>query len=97
MGHGLPSGLEGRIGLAIAPSDSTRVYALIQSKEGFLYRSDDSGATWTMVNNDTVIDQRPFYFSHIAVDPTNKDHIYSVSEQMSQSKDGGKTFKTMAA
>jgi photosystem II stability/assembly factor-like uncharacterized protein len=96
MGHGLPSGLEGRIGLAIAPSDSTRVYALIQSKEGFLYRSDDSGATWTMVNNDTVIDQRPFYFSHIAVDPTNKDHIYSVSEQMSQSKDGGKTFKTMA-
>jgi photosystem II stability/assembly factor-like uncharacterized protein len=95
-GHGLPSGLTGRIGLAIAPSDSTRVYALIQSKEGFLYRSDDSGATWTMVNNDTLIDQRPFYFSHIAVDPTNKEHIYSVSFAATLSKDGGKTFKVIA-
>ena len=95
-GHGLPSGLVGRIGLAIAPSESARVYALIQSKEGFLYRSDDSGATWTMVNNDTLINQRPFYFSHIAVDPTNKDHIYSVSFLATLSKDGGKTFKPIA-
>jgi photosystem II stability/assembly factor-like uncharacterized protein len=95
-GHGLPSGLMGRIAVAIAPSDSTRVYALIQSKEGFLFRSDDAGANWTVVNNDTLIDQRPFYFSHIAVDPTEKDHVYSVSEQASLSKDGGKTFKTFA-
>ncbi|HKW44295.1 MAG TPA: hypothetical protein VJN22_01475 [Candidatus Eremiobacteraceae bacterium] len=95
-GHGLPSGLQGRIGLAIAPSDSSRVYALIQSKEGFLYRSDDAGATWTMVNNDTLIDQRPFYFSHIAVDPANKDNIYSVSFAAALSKDGGKTFKVIA-
>jgi len=96
VGHGLPAGLEGRIALALAPSDSSRVYALIQSKEGFLYRSDDSGGTWTMVNNDTLIDQRPFYFSHIAVDPVKKDKIYSVSFAMALSTDAGKTFKTMA-
>ncbi len=95
-GQGLPTGITGRIGLAIAPSDSMRVYALIQSKDGFLYRSDDSGATWTMVNDDTLIDQRPFYFSHIAVDPADKNHIYSVSELPSESKDGGKTFKAIA-
>lgn len=95
-GNGLPKGLTGRIGLAIAPSDSSRVYALIQSKEGFLYRSDDSGATWLMVNKDSLIDQRPFYFSHIAVDPKDKNKIYSVSEQASLSKDGGKTFKAIA-
>ena len=95
-GHGLPTGITGRIGLAIAPSDSTRVFALIQSKEGFLFRSDDSGATWTMVNDNTLIDQRPFYFSHIAVDPADKNHIYSVSEAVSESKDGGKTFNAIA-
>jgi photosystem II stability/assembly factor-like uncharacterized protein len=96
QGNGLPTDLLGRIALAIAPSDSRRVYALIQSKQGFLWRSDDGGATWTMENDDTLIDQRPFYFSHIAVDPADPDHVYSVSEMASQSTDGGKTFKTFA-
>lgn len=91
-GNGLPD-LAGRISVAVAPSDSSRVYALIQSKPGWLYRSDDSGATWTMVSDDTLADTRPFYFSHIAVDPKDKDRIYSVSFLMAVSKDGGKTFK----
>ena len=95
-GHGLPTGPLGRIAVAIAPSDANRVYALIQSKHGYLFRSDDAGATWTMVSSDTLIVQRPFYFSHIAVDPTNKDHVYAIAEMMSESKDGGKKFKIMA-
>ncbi len=95
-GNGLPSGLMGRIAVAIAPSDSKRVYALIQSQQGLLWRSDDGGGSWTMVNDDTLIDQRPYYFSHIAVDPANPDHVYSVSEMASESLDGGKTFKTIA-
>lgn len=95
-GHGLPTGLMGRIALAVSRSDPNRVYALIQSKEGFLFRSDDGGANWTMVNDNTLIDQRPFYFSHIEVDPTNKDRVISVSMFPSVSKDGGKTFKEVA-
>jgi photosystem II stability/assembly factor-like uncharacterized protein len=95
-GNGLPSDVLGRIALAIAPSDPRRIYALIQSQQGFLWRSDDGGATWTMENDNTLIDQRPFYFSHIAVDPSDPDHVYSVSEMASQSKDGGKTFTTFA-
>jgi len=95
-GRGLPAGLMGRIAVAIAPSDANRVYALIQSKQGYLYRSDDAGATWTLVSSDTLIVQRPFYFSHIAVDPTDKNKVYAVAEMMSQSKDGGKTFKIIA-
>ena len=95
-GNGLPTGLMGRIALAVAPSDGQRVYALIQTQQGFLWRSDDGGATWTMVNDNSLIDQRPFYFSHIAVDPGNPDHVYSVSEMASESKDGGKTFTTFA-
>ena len=96
-GNGLPAGLMGRIALAIAPSDSNRVYALIQSKAGFLYRSDDAGATWKMESTDTLVDQRPFYFSNIAVDPKDENHVYSVSEMASESKDGGKTFNEIAS
>ena len=95
-GHGLPTGLMGRIAVDVSRSDPNRVYALIQSREGFLFRSDDAGANWTMVNNDTLIDQRPFYFSHIAVDPTNKDRIISVSMFPALSTDAGKTFKKLA-
>ncbi|HEY9180211.1 MAG TPA: hypothetical protein VIO32_05795 [Candidatus Baltobacteraceae bacterium] len=95
-GHGLPSGITGRIGLAIAPSDGKRVYALIESKQGILWRSDDGGANWTMVSNDTLVDQRPFYFSHIAVDPKDKNKVYAVSEALAVSTDGGKKFSEIA-
>lgn len=95
-GHGLPSGTTGRIGLAVAPSDGNRVYALIEAKGGILWRSDDAGASWKMTSSDTLVDQRPFYFSHIAVDPRNRDHVYAVSEELSESKDGGKKFSEIA-
>ncbi len=95
-GNGLPAGITGRIGLAVAPSDGNRVYALIEAKGGILWRSDDAGATWKMTSSDTLVDQRPFYFSHIAVDPRNRDHVYAVSEALSESKDGGKKFTEIA-
>jgi photosystem II stability/assembly factor-like uncharacterized protein len=95
-GHGLPSGVTGRIGLAIAPSDGNRVYALIESSEGILWRSDDGGKNWTMVSKDTLVDQRPFYFTHVAVDPKNPNTVYAVSMMLSKSTDGGKTFKAIA-
>jgi hypothetical protein len=85
-GSGLPSGITGRIGLAVAPSDPNRVYALIESKDGILWRSDDAGATWKLVSKNTLVDQRPFYFSHIAVDPKDAQHVYGISEMLSESK-----------
>ena len=95
-GHGLPEGTVGRIGLAVAPSNPNRVYALVESKDGILFRSDDAGATWTMVSNDTLVNQRPFYFSHVLVDPKNPDKVYGISEALSVSKDGGKKFAAIA-
>ncbi len=95
-GHGLPAAPLGRIGIAIAPSDGNRIYALIESKEGLLWRSDDGGANWKMVNDDSAVDARPFYFTHVAVDPKNPDRVYAISFQMMLSKDGGKTFKAIA-
>jgi len=96
-GHGLPEGMLGRIGLAVAPSNHHRVYALIESQTaGILWRSDDDGANWTLATKNTLVDQRFFYFSHLRVDPANADHVYGVSEELSESKDAGKTFKSIA-
>src|SRR5262249_12890932 len=49
-GKGLPEGIWGRIGLAVAPSDGRRVYALIEAEKGGLFRSDDGGDTWKLIN-----------------------------------------------
>ena len=96
VGHGLPASPMGRIGLAVAPSDGNRVYAVIESKAGVLWRSDDGGANWTMVSDNSSVDARPFYFSHVAVDPKNADHVYAVSFQLMLSTNAGKTFKAIA-
>ncbi len=94
-GHGLPSGLMGRIGLAVAPSDARRVYALIESQQGVLWRSDDAGSHWRLMNRDDALNQRPFYMTRLEVDPRNADHVYFMSEDLFESKDGGKTFSQL--
>ncbi len=95
-GHGLPPGPTGRIGVAVAPSDGNRVYALIESSKGILWRSQDGGANWTMVSDDTLVNARPFYFTHVEVDPRNPDRVYALSFQTMLSTDGGKNFKPIA-
>ncbi len=95
-GHGLPTGITGRSAVAIAPSDSKRIYAIIEAKGGILWRSDDGGENWTMVSDDTLVDQRPFYFTHLAVDPKDENKVYAVSMMLAESKDGGKKFSPIA-
>jgi photosystem II stability/assembly factor-like uncharacterized protein len=91
-GGGLPAGLIGRIGVAVAPSDLKRVYALIQSREGLLFRSNDGGAHWVMMSRNTLIDQRPFYMSRLAVDPRDRNHVFFASENLIETHDGGVSF-----
>ncbi len=95
-GHGLPEQSVARIGLAIAPSAPDTVYAVMGSNEGVLWRSDDAGEHWELVSKDQEVDVRPFYFSRIAVDPQNPDHIFALSNDLMESKDGGKNFDTIA-
>jgi photosystem II stability/assembly factor-like uncharacterized protein len=91
-GNGLPAGPVGRIALAFAPSDNKRVYALIESKDGLLWRSDDGGANWKLTSSNTLINERPFYYSRIVVDPHDPDHLFSVSVLLAESSNGGKTW-----
>ena len=91
---GLPKGDLGRIGIAIAPSNPNRVYALIESKKNALYRSDDGGFKWKKVT-DQNIGNRPFYYSEIYVDPKNENRIYNLFSLVSVSEDAGKTFETL--
>ncbi len=88
-GGGLPRGDMGRIGLGVA---GRRVYALIQSKSGVLWRSDDGGSRWRRMTADTLVNQRPFYMSRLAVDPSNPDTVFFSSEDLIETRDGGRTY-----
>lgn len=94
-GGGLPGGLMGRIGVRFAPSDPRRVYAVIESKRGVFWSSDDGGAHWRLASNKHVLDQRPYYFSQFTVDPKDPKHIFFMSIFPNESLDGGKTIKKM--
>ena len=95
-GHGLPEKPVGRIGLAIAPSAPNIVYAVMGSSEGVLWRSADSGDHWSLVSKNEEVDVRPFYFSHIEVDPRDPNHILALSNDMMESTDGGHSFHAIA-
>ncbi|MGB3774596.1 MAG: hypothetical protein WA951_05010 [Leeuwenhoekiella sp.] len=93
---GLPEGDLGRIGIAIAPSEPNTVYALIEAKKNGLYKSEDGGTTWKMVNEDmNEIGNRPFYYGEIHASPKNKNLLYSVFTYINVSEDGGRSFEEL--
>jgi photosystem II stability/assembly factor-like uncharacterized protein len=91
---GLPTIAEGlgRIGIAIAPSDPRRMYALVDAKLGGLYRSDDAGANWQRINHEERIWGRGSDFAGVRVDPKDKDVIYIANTSTYRSMDGGASF-----
>ena len=91
-GSGFPQPPIGRIGLAIAPTDSKRIYALVETANGVLWRSDDGGVNWKMMSKDSLANQRPFYFSHVRVAPGDANTVYGVSMLLTASYNGGAKF-----
>lgn len=90
---GLPKELIGKANLAVTAANPKRIYALVEAKPGGgLYRSEDSGETWSLINSQASLIQRPFYYVALGADPTNADVVYAGAESFFKSIDGGKTF-----
>ncbi len=93
--QGLPDDEKGRIALAIAASQSTTVYATIESENTALYRSDDMGKSWQRKSDSGMVQMRPFYFGELKVDPEDPERVYKPSFITVTSVDGGETFSSM--
>jgi photosystem II stability/assembly factor-like uncharacterized protein len=92
--HGLPGGPIGKIDVAVAPTNSNRVYALIQTKDqGSLWRSDDAGEGWKAVNYQRALIGRAGYYIRIAVSPANDNEVYVANSSFHESLDGGQNFQ----
>ena len=96
---GLPGGIFGKVGVAVAPSDPNVVYALIQAdykgQAGGLFRSDDAGGSWKLINNSMDITQRAFYYMTVYVDPKDPNTIYLPNVGVYVSHDGGKKLTAL--
>jgi photosystem II stability/assembly factor-like uncharacterized protein len=95
--NGLPTGMKGRIGLAVSPSRHDRVWAIVEAKDGGVFRSDNAGATWQRMNGDSSVRERAWYYSHVIADPQDADTVYVLTLEINKSIDGGRTFQTVRA
>ena len=92
---GLPQGVIGNIGLAVSPSNSNKVWAIVEADSGGVFRSSDGGATWTRTNSDRRLRQRAWYYTRIFADPKDDKSIYVLNTGMYRSTDDGKTVKSI--
>ena len=93
---GLPKGVWGIVGMAVAPSNTDKVFALVENTAGGLFVSNDAGETWTLSCGDNDIRQRAWYYSKVYVDPKNENLVYCPNVEFMRSRDGGKTFASVS-
>jgi photosystem II stability/assembly factor-like uncharacterized protein len=107
-GHGLPASPLGKVVLSMSAKDSRRVYALIETNsnrdfaaledhQGILWRSDDGGESWRMVNADHTLVQRPHYYSRVVAAPDDPDEVHFLATSHTTSLDGGLSVKRGSA
>lgn len=105
-GHGLPHSPVGRIAVRVAQRDSNRVYAMMETGDGVpwdghpgqsgqLWRSDDGGENWTLVNSDRQIRGRTHYYTREEISPDNENEVYFFTSAFSRTLDGGHTLTAM--
>ncbi len=92
---GLPDGTIGKMGVAVSPARSGRVFAIVEAegrKRG-LYRSDDMGDTWIKTSSKPELCWRPWYYQHVIAHPTDPDTVWVMNMKAWKSIDGGKEFE----
>ncbi len=104
-GHGLPTLPVGKIDVCMTPADSKKVYALIETGDGVpwhgedtesgeLWRSDDGGFNWTLVNHNRNLAGRSGYYNNCFVSTDNANEAYFLASSFSYTRDGGENTDT---
>ncbi len=107
-GNGLPHPPLGKVVLGMSADNSDRVYALIETNsneefaplddhQGVLWRSDDGGGSWRMVNADHTLVQRPHYYSRVVAAPDDHNEVHFLATSHTTSLDGGLTVQRGSA
>lgn len=90
--RGMPKGVLGKIGITVSPANPRRLYANIEAEKGGIFRSNDAGATWELVNDSRDFRQRAWYYTHIYADPKEENTVYDLNVGAARSVNGGKNF-----
>lgn len=96
--EGFPKDTLGIMGITVSPKNSQKVWAIVENKEkGGLYRSEDGGKKWTLINSERKLRQRAWYYTRVYADTEDEDVVYVLNVRYHKSTDGGKTFNTFNA
>jgi photosystem II stability/assembly factor-like uncharacterized protein len=96
--EGFPKDTLGIIGVSVSPANPDRVWAIVENKDkGGLYRSEDGGKKWALVNSERNLRQRAWYYTRVYADTEDEDMVYVLNVRYHRSTDGGKTFETFNA
>lgn len=97
---GLPDeGILGKVDVAVSPANPDRIWVMQQAKaeeKGGLYRSDDGGKSWKLVNGEHKLRQRQYYYTHLFADPIDEHTVYVLNTGFYKSTDGGENFERIS-
>jgi len=93
--EGFPTDTLGIIGITVSPLNGEKVWAIVENKEkGGVYKSEDGGKNWKLINSERKLRQRAWYYTRIYADSQDENVVYVLNVRYHKSSDGGKTYST---